>query len=418
MDITQLQRKVENAGISAEEIQNLNVQELQKLLDEYEESKQYIKANPVFYSADLDELAYRPPPVLQGISAYRAALLAAEPGIGKSALALMMCASIASGEAIAGFVPNLVQGRRCLFISLEEETSEIVLRTAAIRKRYGIEMKNNLIIAGHDRVNFLTNDDSIGTFMQHGEKELQDLINEYGAEFVVFDPLSVWPIGEENNTNHAAFFQVMNRICSELFCTIMVIHHTRKPPAGITYKKSGNDVRGSSSIVGAVRTLLMLNWSNDHLVLHYEKCQYAKPPSDMEFSHSSEIITTKNGKYETLVLQPYRGYEMTESDLAQYKEVLRQLFDIEDTYRQSVQSSQWIGYAIAIQMGIDVGAGEKNNANRTAAQKQNRSDLNTTISALERKELIDAVKQDLSYENRVQRNVAIYKPGVNLYEEY
>ena len=416
MDITQLQRKVENAGIPAEEIQKLNVQELQKLLDEYEESKQYIKADPVFYNADLDELAYRPPPVLQGISAYRAALLAAEPGIGKSALALMMCVSIASGESIAGFVPNLEQGRRCLFLSLEEETSEIVLRTAAIRKRYGVETRDNLIIAGHDRVNFLTNDDSIGTFMQHGEKELQDLINEYGAEFVVFDPLSVWPIGEENNTNHAAFFQVMNRICSELFCTIMVIHHTRKPPAGITYKKSGNDVRGSSAIVGAVRTLLMLNKSNDHLVLHYEKCQYTKPPPDMEFSHSSEIISTKNGKYETLVLQPYRGYELTESDLAQYKEVLQQLFDIEDSYRQSVQSSKWIGYAIAIQMGIDVGANEKNNANRTAAQKQNRSDLNSTISALERNELIDAVKQDLSYENRVQRNVAIFKPGENLYE--
>ena len=412
-----LERKAENAGITPDEIVKYDGQEIIDRVIEHESNRQFIHAEPIFYTPDLDQLATRPPSLLPGISSWRAALMAAEPGIGKSALALLMCVSVASGEAVGGFTPGSKYGSTCLFISLEEETSEIILRTAAIRKRYGIEVKSNLFVAGLDKVNFLTNDDTIGTFLQHGEQELRDLIYEFGAEFVVLDPLSVWPIGEENNSNHAAFFQVINRICADLFCTIMVIHHTRKPPAGIKYKKSGDDVRGSSSIVGAVRTLMMVNWTNDHIVLHYEKCQYSKPPPDIEFAHSSEVITTNYGKYETLVLTPYRGVEITEDELNEYKNVLRGLFDIEDSYRQSQQSAQWVGYALALHMGIDVGASEKNNANRTKEQKANRTNLTQTISTLERHNLIDAQTQKTKYNNRSQKKVAIYVPGTALYDD-
>ena len=416
MDIAKLQRQVKNAGIPEEDIAGYTIEQMQTMLYEHEEAKQFIKAKPIYYKPDLDDLAYRPPAILPGISANRAALMAAEPGIGKSALALMMCMAVASGEAVAGFVPNFTTGCTCMFISLEEETSEIILRAAAIRTRYGIDTKMNMIIAGHDRVSFLTSDDSIGTFVEHGEKELQELIFEHAAEFVVFDPLSVWPIGEENNSNHAAFFQVMNRISAELDCTIMVIHHTRKPPPGFKYKKSGDDVRGSSSIVGAVRTLIMVNWATDHIVMHFEKCQYSKPPPDLEFVHSSEIITTKNGNYETLVLAPYQGHQLTVEELQEYREVLKHLFDIQENYRKNSQSSSWIGYALAIQMQIDVGADEKNNANRTKTQKENRGILSQTIAALERMNYIEATQESTELNNRVQRNVAIYVPGNLLYE--
>ena len=417
VDNKRLERRIENAGITPNEVVDSSNEELQRRIEAHEENKQFIRAAPVFYSPDLTNEAYRPPSVLPGISANRTAVLAAEPGIGKSALALIMCMAVASGESIAGFTPMNTLGQTCLFISLEEETSEIVLRTAAIRKRYGADVKSyDFIIAGADRVKFLTNDDTIGTFMQHGEQELRDLINEYGAQFVILDPLSVWPIGEENNTNHGAFFQALNRICTDLSCTIMVIHHTRKPPPGFKFKKSGDDVRGSSSIVGAVRTLIMVNWATDHVVLHYEKCQYSRPPPDMQFSHSSEVITTKHGDYDTLVLAPYKGTELTPYELMQYKTALIHLFDIENSYRQSANAAHWIGYALALQMDIDIGANEANKDNRTAAQNQNRTKLNQTISLLERANLIQIEEVVMKYEKN-QRKVTCYVPGKALHDD-
>ena len=112
----------------------------------------------------------------------------------------------------------------------------------------------------------------------------------------------------------------------------------------------------------------MVNWSTDHVVVHFEKCQYSKPPPDMKLSHSSEVISTKHGEYDTLVLVPYKGYELSPYELSQYKTVLQQLFDIEDSYRQSANAAHWIGHALALQMDIDIGAKELNQANRTAAQ--------------------------------------------------
>ena len=416
----QYYRAAENAGITDEQIAALqSAEELEKLLDEAEQNNKYIRAKPKKVTDDFIDLCSRPNALLPGIASHRTALLAAEPGIGKSAIALTMCAAVATGQNIAGFEPVTSLARTALFISLEEETAEIALRAAAIKQRYGIDYKSNLFVAGANDVEFLTTDNTIGTFSQHGEQELRDLIYEYDAEFVVLDPLSVFPIGEENNTNHAAFFQTLNRICSELFCTILVIHHIRKPPAGFVVRTSLNDVRGSSTIVGTVRSAMIVNKSADYITMTYAKVQYENPPPDLHFARSHELIKTSLGEFDTIVLTPHEVLkQLSTEELQQYVDVLIRLFDERESYAKHSRNADWLGNAIALKMKIDIGSDKPNNDSRSKEQLDNRNKLTKVITILEQAELIEGSNEEKEYTNsRKQRSVPIYVPGNALHSE-
>ena len=376
----------------------------------------YLDFLPTKFTPDLVKGAYRPKPLLPGIASHEPGLIAAEPGIGKSALGLTMCAAVASGKMLAGFKPTHMDGRRALFVSLEETTSEIVLRAQAIAERYGADYKGRLHFVGKSNARFAQGG-TVDSFVEHGEKELAAIIDYLNADLVIIDPLSHFPIGDENNTTHAAFFAALGRICETLCTTILVIHHVRKPPSGFSVKPSMFDVRGSSTSIGVVRSLLIMYRQRDCVSLTYEKVQYGMKPKDQHFAYSSELIKTDKGEYETLVMTEHEGFALNAHQVGEYRKHLIDLFDERDYYRQSMNSADWVGFALAIKANLDIGKETSSNKTRSAQQNKNRAEMKLIIDCLLS---LDFLKQDYQkgiLNNRSNNATAVFVPGDLLYDK-
>ena len=375
----------------------------------------YLFFEPTKFTPDLVKGAYRPKPLLQGIASHEPGLIAAEPGIGKSTIALTMCAAVASGKQLAGFVPTHMDGRRALFVSLEETTSEIILRAQAIAQRYGADFNNRLHFVGKSEARFVPNG-TIEDFINHGENELAALIDYVNADLVILDPLSHWPIGDENNTTHAAFFAALGRICEKLCTTILVIHHVRKPPSGFSVKPSMFDVRGSSTSIGIARSLLIMYKQRECVSLTFEKVQYAMKPKDLHFGYSSELVTTDTGDYETVVMTEHEGFALNAHQVGEYRKHLIDLFDEREHYRHSIQASDWIGVALALKANMDIGASNSKSKDRTSTQKKNREDMKLIIDYLVGLDFLKQANMPIAKANRNRKQTPVFVEGEALRE--
>ena len=375
----------------------------------------FLEFIPTKFTPELVKGASRPQPLLPGIASHEPGLIAAEPGIGKSQLALAMCAAVASGKMLAGFKPTHMDGRRALFVSLEESNNEILLRTQAIAQRYGADFGGRLHFVGKSNARFAQGG-TIDSFIEHGESELAAVIDYLNADLVILDPLSHWPIGDENNTTHAAFFAALGRICETLCTTILVIHHVRKPPSGFSVKPSMFDVRGSSTSIGIVRSLMIMYKQRDCVSLTYEKVQYGMKPNDQHFVNSTELIKTDNGEYETGVMTEHEGFALNAYQVGEYRKHLIDLFDERDYYRHSIQADDWIGIALAIKADMDIGTDKAKSKDRTAAQKKNRADMKLIIDYLTGLDFLKQSTMPGIKANRNQKPTPVFVAGDSLHE--
>ena len=389
--------------------------------DSGEKRTRYITIDTIVATNANLRQASRRPDILRGVATNKFGILAAAPGTGKSMLALMMCASVASGRSILGFDPSDENGQNALFVSLEEDSSEILLRWQAMNQVYDVDTADRLHIAGENNIKF-HNAGGIVEFVTSGIFDLVDLINSTRAKFVILDPLSQWRLGAEDNATFSLFSSAIKQVCHSCDTTIMAIHHVRKPPAGFQSESHNPDaIRGASDLRGAARTILLLDHETkigDGVIsLSFDKVQYGKskyklPPMTI----TQEIVETDQGNYATGVLVEYvpvHEQPMPAHIVDEYRNILIDMFDQEPDYRADVRSPLWIGLVIAERRDIDVGALRKS-AERTQDQHTAIHNMKSDLAKLVRMDYITPSVKDVLGTNRQRKQVNVYTRGWKL----
>ena len=388
---------------------------------ESESRTRYVTIKPFIASHSELRQASRRPDILRGIAANKFGILAAAPGTGKSMLALSMCAAVASGRSILGFQPHDENGQNALFVSLEEDSDEVLLRWQAMRQVYDIDTQDRLHIAGENNIKFHTAGGA-EEFISSAVFDLAELITQTQAKFVILDPLAQWRLGNEDNATFSLFSSAIKQLCVHCDTTIMVIHHIRKPPAGFQSESHNADsIRGASDLRGAARTILLLDYetkiAEGVISLCFDKVQYGKskhklPPMTM----TQEIVETDKGNYETGVLVAYvpaHEQPMPAHEVDDYKKALRTMFETWPHYRSDIRSSKWLGFALAEHFGLDVGIGRKS-AERTPEQHDALAQMKNNIARLVRMDLISPSHADVIGSNRQVKQVQTYTRGYRL----
>lgn len=176
------------------------------------------------------------------VPAHAAVLLAGEPGVGKSFVALTMAAKVATGQDFFTSAVEPDEPRTVAYV-LGEGFSRFGDRVSALQRDMG-ELPD-------DRLRFV---DGAG----HGVN-LSDLasVTETCAQLAVIDPdlvvLDTFSMlaqveSENDNAGIADVMRVAGQMISEFGCSVMIVHHVNK---------SSGDVRGAGAFKGNVDTVVV-----------------------------------------------------------------------------------------------------------------------------------------------------------------
>jgi hypothetical protein len=183
-------------------------------------------------------------------------------GRGKSSNSLVEAVVLATGRTLLGEAPK--ERCRVWYHCGDDNMQELLRRVAAICQHYKFDM------AELEGWLFLTTPNEFELRVAEGYMDVktdeatinrihvQIESNEIGVG--IFDPLVKLHGVNESGTGMDRVIGVFQSIADEHDCAIEIIHHTRKSPNGHQDMMQGeDDMRGSSSIHGAVRSQRMVN---------------------------------------------------------------------------------------------------------------------------------------------------------------
>lgn len=186
-------------------------------------------------------------------------------GLGKSSLVIVEALAMASGKEILG--ETLPAGAlNVWYWNGEDGQDENRYRTVAAAAHHG-----------------LTPDDFAGRLWQDSGREKELILATQGArapfeinttliaelithiqanqiDVLIIDPfVAAHEVGENDNGAINAVIRALGRVAEFGNCAIELVHHIRKPGAGITVDTDVNDARGASALIGGVRSARVLN---------------------------------------------------------------------------------------------------------------------------------------------------------------
>lgn len=216
---------------------------------------------------DLNMLDTEPPPrevVVSGMMpAGRVGGLVAMGGLGKSTLACLLGASVASGRDFIGFPSN--QGP-VLIVGAEDESEEFHRRLNRIIRDWPLSDRElatkNLYFESRTGTRNLLTESKKG-----GEVEKTKLAEQIisaarlinGLKLVILDPGSRFRGGEENSAEDTTrFVETLEYISIETNTAILLVHHANKQ---LSLGNSGNQnaARGSSALVDGLRFVFTMS---------------------------------------------------------------------------------------------------------------------------------------------------------------
>jgi hypothetical protein len=207
---------------------------------------------------EIDPSEIEPRPWLYGTILQRkyVSLLVAPGGTGKSQLALAISVDLASNKRILG--PHIFEPVPVWFLSLEDDTTEIQRRVAAIRlvhKLQWADLRGRLY--AHDgrkrRVCMAKSTDG-GKVIFPDQDEVKRLVRAGKIGLIVVDPfIRSHELDENNNPAMDAAVRAWTEIAEEANCAVLLVHHVRKSPAD-----GMEAARGAKALVDAARVGLLL----------------------------------------------------------------------------------------------------------------------------------------------------------------
>lgn len=178
-------------------------------------------------------------------------MIAGSPKAGKTLLAMQMAIAAASGGSFLGY--KATRRHRVLYFNFEISRHQFAKRLVTMcggeLEYYKKLYKQFCGVHDMRSINILDASES---------RKIQQLIVDSKADFIVFDVLARCHSVDENNNS------IMKQVLLELRtiagkATSVVVHHARKPPAGLEAVNLGSgSIRGASSILGEVDTAINL----------------------------------------------------------------------------------------------------------------------------------------------------------------
>jgi hypothetical protein len=182
------------------------------------------------------------------------------PGGGKTSRRLVEALAMASGRALLGVKP--VQKLKVWYWNGEDPQEETDRRLAAACLHYGIrpgEIQGYLFTdSGRTTPIVIAQQAKSGTIIADPVvKELKDGIKARGIDVMTMDPfVSCHRVAENDNPAIDAVAKKFAEIADEADCSIELEHHVRKTNGN---EATVDDGRGASSLVGAARSIEVLN---------------------------------------------------------------------------------------------------------------------------------------------------------------
>ena len=203
-------------------------------------------ANPYYlHTVSLTELyqtAYQSrPPIIDGLLYAGAYILAGAPKIGKSFLVAQIAYHISTGTPLWGL--EVHQGS-VLYLALEDDYQRIQSRMFMM---YGIE--------DSDHLHFATAANKIGSGL---DEQLEFFIQEHpDTKLIIIDTMQkIREVGGEAYS-YASDYEIIGRLkqFADKYCIcVLVVHHTRKQPAGDTFEM----ISGTTGLLGCADGSLLM----------------------------------------------------------------------------------------------------------------------------------------------------------------
>jgi AAA domain/Primase C terminal 2 (PriCT-2) len=186
-------------------------------------------------------------------------LLVAKGGWGKTAYAIILACSAASGRDLLN---DIVWGdpKRILYINSEDDTDELRRRFIAAARYHKLtkaDLQNIMIrgvnTPGHETLTI--GEQTAPQVNEAGITALDQIIAKTRAEIVILDPLGTFcPAGLNDNGVMGQVMLRLKRLATKHDCAIFILHHTRKD-GDLT---NVDAIGGASAIVNQARVALMM----------------------------------------------------------------------------------------------------------------------------------------------------------------
>ena len=192
-----------------------------------------------------------------------AAILGGAPKAGKSYFALELAVAVASGTAAAGRFAVPTPGP--VLLCAEDPPAVVVRRLAALaaaRERTLASLPLEVIVEA-------------GVQLPHGLDRLAATVAALKPHLLLLDPLIRFHRADENSsTEMAVILDGVRTLARTTGCAILLVHHTRKAPAG---GSAGLGLRGSSDLAAFGDANLYLRRLSQEGVLELRIEQRAAP---------------------------------------------------------------------------------------------------------------------------------------------
>lgn len=305
-------------------------------------------------------------------------MTAAPPKAGKSMLGLAEALDMASGAGI--LTGHQSEPLRVLYYNAEDDNAVIEGRTAALLCRYQIDQKaiaeTLLPVSGVEAEGFYMVTGQEGVINEPLFVGLEKFIAANRIDVLIFDPLQDLSRSPETNEVFRILGQRLRRLAAGSQVALGLVHHTRKMAPGVT--ASIDDARGGGALRGTCRfNRLLLPMTEDEGVKagvenhrHFIRIadmegNLAPPSADVNRWFQKVSVPIPNGQ-SVGAIEPWKWPDafmgLRREDAAAVRAAIGAC---DPAPRESAQSKDWAGYAIANALGLP--SGEKTEKARLAS---------------------------------------------------
>lgn len=294
----------------------------------------------------------------------------AAPKTGKSLLGMAEAIDAATGR---GFLTGRASAPQpVLYFNAEDDQAVLDARTMAVLDAHGIPQEE---IAGRFfPVSGITEGQQL--VLIRGEKPeinegafafLTEFFQREGITLAIFDPLQDLSQSPETNEAFRALGARIRRLATETGVAIGIVHHTRKPSAGV--QPTLDDGRGGSALRGVARfnrLLVPMTESEgaqagvDDFRLFFRiaeaESNLAPPSSDRNRWFQKVGVQIGNGGTYPAIrpwVWPEAFAGVTVNDACRVRALIAERAEGDTPARESVQAKEWAGLIVAEVLGLD-----------------------------------------------------------------
>lgn len=302
------------------------------------------------------------------------AVVVAPGGMGKSTFISGLALSLASGREFLG--KSVWGGPQRVWVwNQEDDLDELSRSIQAAAKLHGLtpaDIAGNLFVDSAMDGSALctaTEDRNGVQLLEPVYEAIKEELSRRGIKVLIIDPfVSSHAVDENSNTKIDKIVKAWGRVAKAADCVIVLVHHTSKVGSADV---NTNSSRGASALSSAARSLLTLNRIDEKEAAKYgidEKerrrfivvndDKHNRTPAENGTWFELASVELGNGSMELRgdevgALQPWSLPAIVDYTTPAEVQDIQRVVSL-GTYRASDQAHDWVGYAIARALHLDI----------------------------------------------------------------